>query len=478
MAGSSSAWRHYPRTSARGSARPRSTSEPRAVLGRDIPPLTYVRASSRFGDLEALVSAPGVEKSSGKFLFTFVNGRLVRDRVMRYGILRGYHSHLLKGKFPLVVLHLRSDPALIDVNVHPAKTEVRFQYPDEVQNLIALGIRDQLRSGAWAAPEQVNPPSATVSSFTAAGGPAVRREPVVLASTAAEGVERSFNRASASRSILSTRSAGPVMPQTSPGRLGDAPRDPWTPEARPWTTSPVVDRAGIDALLASTSDAPMHIGVPDAVTAPVPESATDRVPDPALNWPDLDYLGSFAKCYLLFGTPTHLLAVDQHAFHERILYERLLRDASLLTQSQRLLVPESIDLAPAQVAQLRLRQAALSARGFTFHIDSDTTLEVKAVPSLLAGRDLPGLFADLGEDISAFEVDGGHKEPTDSNAELARLILANMACHAAVRAGEELPDNELKQLLGRRRRCRLLPQLPARSPRHALVVACAGRQLV
>jgi hypothetical protein len=79
-------------------------------------------------------------------MFTFVNGRWVKDKTLRYGILRGYHSHILKGKFPVAVVHVTMDPSLVDVNVHPAKTELRFQYPSEVQNLLALAIRDKLRS--------------------------------------------------------------------------------------------------------------------------------------------------------------------------------------------------------------------------------------------------------------------------------------------------------------------------------------------
>ena len=83
-------------------------------------------------------------------MFSFVNGRWVKDKAVRSGVFRGYHGHLLKGRNPLGVIVLNHDPSLVDVNAHPAKTEVRFQYPGEVGALIALAIRAGIRQGGWA----------------------------------------------------------------------------------------------------------------------------------------------------------------------------------------------------------------------------------------------------------------------------------------------------------------------------------------
>ena len=120
---------------------------------------------------------------------------------------------------------------------------------------------------------------------------------------------------------------------------------------------------------------------------------------PAVSWGDMQIMGTFARCYMMFTDQSRFLVVDQHAFHERIIYERLQRDRSLLQQSQRLLVPEALELAPASVAVLQERQADLKLRGFDFAIEGATTVLVNAVPSLLAGRDLNGLFEDLGEGL-------------------------------------------------------------------------------
>ena len=168
----------------------------------------------------------------------------------------------------------------------------------------------------------------------------------------------------------------------------------------------------------------------------------------AVPWDELEFLGAFDRCYLFFAWGGRMLVMDQHAFHERVLFERLTRDASLMKQSQQLLVPEAVELSPVELATLRERWPALKGRGFDYQVEGETTVVIRAVPSLLAGRDLAELFADLGHSHGEQRADS---EPTDTNTETLRLILAKTACHAAVRAGEELPANELRQLLAEAR---------------------------
>jgi DNA mismatch repair protein MutL len=391
----------------------------KAVLGKDAAALVYVRTSGRHGDLEALASPPGVEKASGKHLHTFVNGRWVKDKVLRYGILRGYHSHLLKGRFPVAVVHLRLDPSLVDVNVHPAKTEVRFQYPDEVQSLVALALRQVIREAQWVKP-------AAVPDFGAGTAPLPGAAAANLgAFSAPSGAQRS--------------GTGPArLAGFTPSRRSFGGMRAGAPDAAAF----VADKSSLDALLA----APAAEASGRAAALPAGElPLIAPEPEPPVPWDDLAYLGAFDRCYLLFAAEGRLLAVDQHAFHERVLYERLVRDRQLLTRSQQLLVPEALELSPSEVASLRARWPQLAARGFDYQAEGDTTVLVKAVPALLAGRDLADLFADLGRDLAGDDESGS--EPADTNSELARLILAKAACHAAVRAGEELPENELKQLL-------------------------------
>jgi len=432
-----------------------------SILGSAGPALIYLQSSGRFGELEALISPPGVEKATGKSIFTFANGRLVKDKVLRYGILRGYHSHLLKGRFPVVLLHLRCDPALIDVNVHPAKTEVRFQYPDEVQNLIALAIRGALRSGAWAAAELVARPLAqhreledlaTATSPLPASGSPYPNTTATPNFSGADVPRAAFLRPSAAAYAPSgdLSLARPSRPAQPPAQARPSVRSfggaATTSGASTWpAAAPVIDKAGIDRLLAGLT-------VPTELDEVIDSSKNAS----GIDWDQLEYLGAFDRCYLMFAQKQQLLVVDQHAFHERILFERLVADASLLAQSQRLLVPEALELSPTEVAQLKHRAHELKRRGFDFKSEGPTTLLVTAVPTLLAGRDLSALFSELAQDLSI----APGSEPTASNAEMTRLILATAACHAAVRAGEELPPAELRQLLAQARQVDFVHNCP------------------
>ena len=139
-----------------------------------------------------------------------------------------------------------------------------------------------------------------------------------------------------------------------------------------------------------------------------------------------------------------MLAVDQHAFHERVLYERLIRNTDLLQSSQSLLVPEGVTLRREAVEAIRSLKPQLEANGFRIEIIDETMVEVRAVPVLLSKSDLQVLMESLAE----------HEQspmPLDGNVGLAHDILATMACHSAVRAGEKLGDVELKMLINEAR---------------------------
>ena len=454
-----------------------------AVLGKDADDLMYVTADSRYGSLEGLISPPGLEKATGKHLFTFVNGRWVKDKIIRYGVLRGYHSHILKGRFPVAILHLTMDPSLVDVNAHPSKTELRFQYPAEVQNLLALAIRDKVRAGEWAkAPDDLNNvPEVSLSRPLAS-------RPLTSDNPSAKGRQSSSVVTTSSRSFGGTSDG---MGSSDGGAqnlfgMSRARQSFGVPSLRDDTSKPaksssittsVTDKASLEALLTEAplpspalshseyslqeemSESPIsqveslsisrfqvgkdahgqHRDAAFGAELRAPASRGEIVP-----WDELHHVGTYARCFLLFECQDKLLVVDQHAFHERILFEKLSRDQSLLSQSQRLLVPEALDLAPSDVAHLLSHKSALAVRGFDFEEEGPGTLVVKAVPSILAGRDLTGLFGDL---VKGLQSEPGGEEPGDTNGELARLVLATAACHGAVRAGEDLSQQDLRQLL-------------------------------
>lgn len=400
-----------------------------AMLGEELAnSLLYVRQSSTYGNMEALISPPGVEKGTGSYLYTFVNGRWVKDKVLRYAVLRGYHSHLLKGRFPVAVVFLGVDPSLVDVNVHPAKTELRFQYSQEVQALIATGIKDALRSGTWALPPtDIHPPMMAKSSPVAGDArPAMDFDLAFPSSTGGfySGMSRSSSAVAGERdtqgSVAANRPRDMTVTRTSMSFGGSA-----------------------SSVFAGTSEvhSPTLAAAVQSMAGLFPDDSASVTATPeTIPWHELNYLGSFARCYLFFEREEQLLVVDQHAFHERILYERLSRDASLLGRQQPLLVPEAVDLPAAELASISGNLSTLQAMGFGLAIIGDQTLEVTAVPALMINRDLQQLMHDIAREC---EERGG----TRDLASLSHDLLATMACHAAVRSGEELGEAELKHLL-------------------------------
>ncbi len=360
-----------------------------AVFGEDVASkLIYINEADSHAAVEGLISPPGLEKANGKSMFTFVNQRWVKDKTLRYAVQRGYHSHLMRGKYPVVALHVVVDPSLVDVNVHPAKTEVRFQYGSEVQGVIFKAIMKGLRRADWAMPDK--------------------------AGDGEEGKEKE------KRGFF------------APLRMteGEEKRGFFAPlrmtEAAPLRMTDGAEKRGFFAPLRMTAEPRMTESAPVRMT----ESAS-------IPWDTMSYLGSVGRCYLMFTDGERLLAVDQHAWHERIIFERLNRDRSLLHQSQTLMIPESVDLTADQRDRLRAGSEILAANGFNLDFIDDTTVEVKGIPTILAHR-------DPQEMLGAIADSGFAGNPT---ADLAQNLLATYACHSAVRAGEDLGPDELRRLM-------------------------------
>ena len=368
--------------------------------------MIHAKAESQWGSLTALVSAPGVERTSAKDMFLFVNGRWVKDKSLRFAVLRGYHSHLLRGRYPVVALFLNIDSGLVDVNVHPAKTEVRIQYASEIHSMIASAVRDAIRKGEWAA---------------------APTHPL-------------FASSQASLSLDSNKDSDRRIETSSERHLSDrnGSRPPvWrdvTPNfARSSVTMPVIDGLG-----ETDSKAPW------SSTFSAPEVSNAAKAMQSIPWEELNFLGSIADCYLLFAhgdraSGARLLAVDQHAFHERVIYERLIRDENLLKASQPLLVPECVQLTPKAIETLKEVRGKLQQNGFSYDILNDTTIEVRALPVLLVKGDVTHLMEEIAEQSS--------RRPHENNAELMHEMLSTFACHAAVKAGERIGHEELKVLI-------------------------------
>ncbi|NRA64590.1 MAG: DNA mismatch repair endonuclease MutL [Pseudobacteriovorax sp.] len=406
------------------------------ILKEKTPDFLYLTEKNTYGQIEGLISPPGFEKGSGKHMFCFVNGRLVKDKALRFAILRGYHSHLLKGKFPVCIINLLVDPSLVDVNVHPAKAEVRFQYQQETQSLIATSLKERLRKGEWAVSassfESSSFPSSAVEETTKSDAPLPQLPKVhqrndlsvFTESKEQEPSSERYYRPSSMKSRISsfdTEGSTDVKPNTLA-----APSHSEEPPTVPQNTF----RQGAKSLF----ERPVEFDFqPDSDE----EAPTRSETLSQLIWSEMDYIGCFAKCYLMFSYRDNFIAVDQHAFHERVLYERLLKNRSLLQEKQRLLMPEVISCSASELAAILENRELLFGLGFEIESVSDCEVQIVAVPSLMQNADLESLVSTL-----ALTLDG--QEMTET---LNHNLISTMACHSAVRAGEQLTSEDLEILL-------------------------------
>ncbi len=287
-------------------------------------------------------------RSRGDRLFAYVNGRSVRDRLVTRAIMEGYGRRLMKGQYPYAVIFMEMDPALVDVNVHPAKQEVRFHKSREVFQAIVSAV------------------------------------------------ENAFSR----------RSYGPAGP------VG-IPREP---------------------------DAPFVFDPDPAYSTPTADSGPSRplsVSGPADTGPPR-VIGQLGKTYILCEVADGLLMVDQHAAHERVVYERLRKGvAESGVQAQAFLLPVQVELS-AKEKQIAMEKAdQLSRLGVDLDHFGGETFLLRSVPALLSGVD-PAPF--LSELLAALE--SGDLE----NEGVLDGVLTVMACHGAVRAGFSMHPEEISHL--------------------------------
>ena len=377
-----------------------------ALFGQEaVAPLLYAEDKNEMAEVAMLFSPPGHDRAHNRHIFTFVNNRWIKSATLKYAILRGYHSHLLKGRYPLVLAYLRVHPSLLDVNVHPMKSEVRFQYDKDVQELVALNLRRQLRSPTWS----TAPPS-------------------LAAPTMPVPVSTRFAR---SDSLPLSRSTPPKQPSfVAPAWPDIAPR-PDAAAAREQRIFYPRKRVDDESELQLQN----NIG-----TELAQESKNSQPRDTELDWAALTYIGTVARCYLLFeDRRQNLIVVDQHAFHERIIFEQLQSEPQMLTRVQGLTIAEALLLAAAEVNIVKARQAEFAQLGFELEVASDTDVLLKGVPALLQQQDYVGALQDL--------MVLAQRDATKWFGEsLLHDVIATLACRAAVKAGDLLEASRLQQL--------------------------------
>ena len=335
------------------------------------------------------VADPACERGGPGTQYFFVNGRWVRDRLLTQALQEAYRGLLMTGRHAVAFLYLDVPPEDVDVNVHPAKTEVRFRDPDGLQQLLVKAVRDRLQAENLTArlrgptptePPRTAPPPEPTLQFESP----LPSRPAAPPAVAVRGADR----------------------QTAP------PREP-----RPATPAPVVQAAP-----APTPEVPRREGQSSAVVR-------------ALQLHDT---------YLAVEVPEGLLLIDQHALHERILYEQLRQrlQAGPLDR-QRLLLPEPVDL-PAHHAALLLEQReALAELALDVEPFGGGTVALHSYPTLLGKKPPRAILRAVVDYLVT-------REKMPGREQLLNDLLSLMACHSAIRAGDRLAPEEISALVAQR----------------------------
>lgn len=362
----------------------------------DAAALVRVEGEDADGHLEAFVSSPDRTRSNAQGLYLFVNGRPVRDRLLRHAVLEVYRDWLPRGRYPTAIVFLTVPPGRVDVNVHPAKWEVRFHDPSAVHRIIRRTLRDGISQRRWlqaggtgAAPDAWRPSA----GFASSGLPGPGATP-----TSEQG------RAAGNDWVFASGDARP------PSKVAETP----------------------DLFETAT---------------PLPSDPNER-----LRFGDLRLVGQFLASYLLVESKAGLVLVDQHAAHERVLYERLRAEwLERGVERQGLLVPLSVELPAAAAAALVSGADRVERLGFEVEPFGESAVMVRSIPALLAGRDPVPLIRSLADELQgaaseSLEESAGEGDDVRMLA-AADAIFASLACHSARRFGDHLESEEQRSLL-------------------------------
>ncbi len=342
--------------------------------------------------MHGLVAQPGQNRSTANAIFTYINGRYIRDRVVQHAVLEGYRNLLMKGRYPVAVLFLDLDPELVDVNVHPTKHEVRFRDQRQVHDFIVAALRETLRPAGW-----IGTAPATA--------------------------------------------AAPLPP-------GDLPRTQQAPLIPP---QQVYQTRIAEALQAYSGSSPAAMSFPDRDAVPAarpPQAMAEKAPPAAAGQPaargffsSLQLLGQYRRSYLLCQDGDDLLLIDQHAAHERIGFERL--KTQFLgngIERQLLLFPTVLELDYREAAWLGEHLEDFSRLGFEIEPFGGNAYVVKALPQLLGEVAVADLVRDVAGELAAQGSSSLLEDALDA-------ILIRMACHGMVRANQALAPAQMQALL-------------------------------
>jgi len=396
--------------------------------------------------LTGFVSKPELQKLNRNSIYVFVNQRLIRDKLILHALSEAYRNILPPTSFPVVLLFLEMPPQEVDVNVHPAKTEVRFRQPSFVHDFIRDTVRTtlmQARPAASFATALTSGPHGASSSLLLDVSPlpgaadnachsdpelAEGEEPPHFAGSAGHGIGGAFFQ------------PGPptTFPQSEPYNAADTETFHAPPIKSPTfnLAAPIVPPSP-GRFAFSGHSIPVGYDAAD----PTNYEAAPQQADTLTALSTLKPLGQLRDSFILATNEEGLWIIDQHVAHERILFEKVLRDRDTeQMQRQRLLMPLLIDMLPAQMITFAEIAEELDHNGFEVEPFGPRTLAVKAAPVGLEGVELERML----EEVLAIP---DRNQQSENSEARRRRIAASIACHAAIKINQPLDPAKIDWLL-------------------------------
>ena len=373
------------------------------VLGASVKNALYrVNRTSDAVAVGGWVGAATLHRSTARGMYVFVNGRWIKDRVIRHALFSGYRGRLMKGQYPVVVIFLKVPFDQVDVNVHPTKHEIRFVRQKQVHDTIRDAVTEALRQAdptRWGTPGPTTgapmqpPPRVAERPAGFQGAPVTNGQPRDGFRSATTG------QPDASNTIVPD-------PAVHPAAIGPPAGQP--PSDRPASGDPVARQ--------------------DPLWAP-------------RFFTDLTVIGQSKGTYIICESADGLILIDQHAAHERIVFETLKRQSGDRPPSaQRLLLPETLELGFREAQILEKLAPELDRYGLEIEPFGGNTFVVKSIPTLLDSGDVPALVTQLVEKTADIGIDAETETILDG-------CLMVMACHNAIRAHQQLSEQHIKSML-------------------------------
>jgi len=359
-----------------------------------------------------LIGAPGVSRSTREEQRLFVNRRPVENRTLNFALLEGYHTALMKGRFPVCCLFIEIDPAAVDVNIHPSKREVKFRDERAVRGFVTNAIREALLSyhrgeTSTSAPSRPVAPPAPAQRPDVRPAQTIRAEPAGTPPLPLPGV--------------ALPPAPLPVPITAALPLGFSHEPAAAPPANNVSSTP-----------------------PPATRVEIPSAAVASLP--LLSVP-LRIVGVVGRLYVVMESDRGLVLLDQHAAHERVLFEQMLaRIERGEVASQRLLLPETIELSPRDATFVRGLLDTLARLGVGLSEFGERTFLLDALPPFVKATEPRHFVLGFIDDLKAAGAEV-------NSMRLGEHVVAKTVCRHAVKANDPLTGPELEKLLHDLRRC-------------------------